>query len=233
LQDVFKTDLETIAYNTPSNTPQWTREKVMKFQYDATTPQVASLNTTTFVIDYPTINASYQIITRCAIVTESNRKVSIKVAKSNPPVQLSVFEESSLSDYISTWVPAGISFTIINQPSDKLEVAADIYYDGQYSTVISTNVEEAINNYMANLPFNGVVSNQSIVDAIQAVSGVRNVKLTRILIRRDIVAYGSGVTLYNLSTGIDTVQYQTYAGYVEEETTSLHTFSDTLNYIAQ
>jgi hypothetical protein len=233
LQDLFKQDLETIAYNTPPNTPQWTRKKVLEFQYDATTPQVAELNTNTFVVTYPVINTALNIITRCAIVTENNLNVSVKVAKNNPPVQLSAPEETSLGAYIETWGSVGIAYNIINQSSDKLEVVADIYFDSQYSAVISTNVEAAINNYMANLPFNGVISNQAIVDAIQAVTGVQNVKLTRILVRRNSVAYGAGVTLYNLSTGVDAVKYQTFAGYVEEETTATHTFTDTLTYIAQ
>jgi hypothetical protein len=233
LQDLFKQDLETIAYNTPPNTPQWTRAKIFKFQYDATTPQVAELNTTTFVVDYPIINTAYNIITRCAIVTENNLNVSVKVAKGSPPVQLSGPEQTSLEAYIETWGSVGIAYNVINQPSDKLEVVADIYYDSQYSAVISTNVVAAIESYMANLPFNGIISNQAIVDAIQAVSGVQNVKLTQILVRRNAVAYGSGVTLYNLATGVDAVKYQTYSGYVEEETTSGHEFADTLNYIAQ
>jgi hypothetical protein len=36
-----------------------------------------------------------------------------------------------------------------------------------------------------------------------------------------------------LSTGVDSVQYQTIAGYVAQETTATHTFADTLNYIVQ
>jgi hypothetical protein len=86
---------------------------------------------------------------------------------------------------------------------------------------------------MANLPFNGVISTQSVVDAIQGAEGVISLSLTRILVRRDTFAYGAGVTLYNLSTGVDSVQYQTYAGYVVEETTASHTFADTLTYQVQ
>ena len=83
------------------------------------------------------------------------------------------------------------------------------------------------------MPFNGVISTQAVVDAMQAVEGVISVSLTRILVRRDTVAYGLGVTLYNLSTGVDVVQYQTIAGYVTEETTASHLFVDTLTYIVQ
>jgi len=229
LQDIFKTELETIASTAAPSTPQWTRNKVLAFQ----TGDVAELNTTTFVIEYPTINTANQILTRCAVITAPNRTVLIKVAKGNPPTPVSVGELAELQSYVETFNPAGIAFTLINENSDKMEVAGKVYYNGQYSAVIATNVVAALNSYMANLPFNGVISTQAVVDAIQAVDGVISVSLTRILVRKDTVAWGTGVTLYNLSTGVDAVQYQTISGYVEEETTATHTFADTLTYIVQ
>ena len=229
LQDIFKTELETIASTAAPSTPQWTRNKVLKYQKG----DVAQLNTTTYVIEYPTINTANQILTRCAVITAPNRTVLIKVAKGNPPTPVSVGELAELQSYVETFNPAGIAFTLINENSDKMEVAATIYYNGQYSAVISTNVVAALNNYMANLPFNGVISTQAVVDAIQAVEGVISVSLARILVRKHTVAYGAGVTLYNLSTGVDAVQYQTIAGYVVQETTATHTFADTLSYIVQ
>ena len=109
LQDLFKTDLEAIASSAAPSTPQWTRNKVLKFQ----TGDVAELNTTTFTIDYPTINTANQIITRCAVITAPNRTALIKVAKNDPPEPLSGTEEAELTTYIDTWNPAGISYTII------------------------------------------------------------------------------------------------------------------------
>ena len=229
LQDIFKTELETIASTAAPSTPQWTRNKVLAFQ----TGDVAELNTSTYVIEYPTINTANQILTRCAVITAPNRTVLIKVAKGNPPTPVSVGELAELQSYVETFNPAGIAFTLINENSDKMEVAGKIYYNGQYSAVIATNVVAALNNYMANLPFNGVISTQAVVDAIQAVEGVISVSLARILVRKHSVAYGTGVTLYNLSTGVDAVQYQTIAGYVVEETTATHNFADTLTYIVQ
>lgn len=229
LQDIFKVELETIASTAAPSTPQWTRNKVLKFQ----TGDVAELNTSTYVIEYPTITPANQILTRCAVITAPNRTVLIKVAKSEPPAPVSGGELAELQSYVETFNPAGIAFTLVNEDSDKMEVAATIYYNGQYSSVVATNVEAALNSYMANLPFNGVISTQAVVDAIQSAEGVISVSLTRILVRRDTVAYGAGVTLYNLSTGVDSVQYQTIAGYVTEETTASHLFVDTLTYIVQ
>jgi len=229
LQDLFKVDLETIASSAAPSTPQWTRNKVLAFQ----TGDVAELNTTTFVIEYPTINTANIILTRCAVVTAPNRTVLIKVAKSDPPEPVTVGELAELQTYVETFNPAGIAFTLINEDSDKMEVVASIYYNGQYTAVIETNVEAALNNYMANLPFNGRITTQAVVDAIQSAEGVITASLTRILVRRDTVAYGAGVTLFNLATGVDSVNYDTYAGYVVEEDTASHTFADTLTYIVQ
>jgi hypothetical protein len=229
LQDLFKVDLETIAASAAPSTPQWTRNKVLKFQ----TGDVAELNTTTFTIEYPTINTANQILTRCAVVTAPNRTVLIKVAKSDPPEPVTVGELAELQTYVETFNPAGIAFTLINEDSDKMEVVASIYYNGQYTAVIETNVNAALNNYMANLPFNGRITTQAVVDAIQSAEGVITASLTRILVRRDTVAYGAGVTLFNLATGVDSVNYDTYAGYVVEEDTASHTFADTLTYIVQ
>jgi hypothetical protein len=226
LQDLFKSDLETIAATVAPSTPQWTRNKVLKFQ----TGDVAELNTSTFVIEYPVINEANRILTRCAVVTAPNRTVLIKVAKNEPPVPVSSGELAELNTYIGTFNPAGIAYIIINANSDKMEVAADIYYNGQYANVIEANVTTALETYMANLPFNGTISTQAVVDAMQGAEGVVTVSLSRILVRLNTAAYGTG-TLFNLFTGIDGVNYQTYSGYVEEETTSSHTFADTLNYI--
>jgi hypothetical protein len=229
LQDLFKVDLEAIASTAAPSTPQWTRNKVLKFQ----TGDVAELNTTTFVIEYPTVNVANQILTRCAVVTAPNRTVLIKVAKNDPPEPVSSGELAELQTYVETFNPAGIAFTLINEDSDKMEVAATIYFNGQYSSVIDANVKAALNAYMANLPFNGRITTQAVVDAIQGAEGVITASLTRILVRRDTVAYGAGVTLFNLSTGVDSVTYDTYSGYVVEETTTNHTFDDTLTYIVQ
>jgi hypothetical protein len=229
LQDLFKSDLEAIASTAAPSTPQWTRNKVLKFQ----TGDVAELNTSTFVIEYPTVNTANQILTRCAVITAPNRTVLIKVAKNDPPVPVSSGELAELQSYVETFNPAGIAFSIINENSDKMAVEATIYYNGQYSAVIQTNVEAALNNYMANLPFNGVITTQAVVDAMQAVEGVTNVSLSRIRVRRNTISFANAINLYRLSTGTDAVQYQTYSGYVEEETTAGAAFADTITYQVQ
>jgi hypothetical protein len=229
LQGLFKSDLEAIAAAAPPNTAQWTKAKVLDFE----TGNVAELNTTTFVVEYPTPVAANRILTRCSVTTGNYNNVLIKIAKGTPPTPISVGEETELDDYINTWIPVGIDYSIVNEDSDKLMVDAVVYYQGQYANTISTAVEQALNDYLTNLPFDGVISNQAIIDSIQAVSGVNYVRLNEVLLRRDTQAYGAGTILYNLSSSVDSVSAATFAGYAEEETTAGHTFADSLTYVAQ
>jgi hypothetical protein len=230
MMDVFKSEVEDIQASAKAGTQAWVRWMVQKFQYNATTTQVAQLNTSTLVVEYPVVNTAFQIITRVATQVTNNKTVLIKVAKSDPPTQLSGAEQTSLQGYVALWGVAGVTYQIVNEPSDKIEIAGTIFYDGQYNSVIQTAVEDALVNYLATLEFNGIVSVQDVIDAIQAVSGVLDVNLSLIKVRRDSVSYASGTTLYSLSSGINGVQYQSYAGYITEETTSSHTFADTLTY---
>lgn len=228
--DVFKSEVEAIQAEAKPGTEAWVRWMVRKFQYDAAVPQVAQLNTSTLVVEYPVVNTTFQIITRAATQITSNKTVLIKVAKSDPPIPLAVGEVTSLQSYVSTWGIAGVNYSIVNEPADKIEVVATIFYDGQYNAVIQASVEDALTNYLAQLEFNGIISVQDVTDAIQAVDGVLDVNLAQIKVRRDSISYASGTMLYQLSTGINGVQYQSYAGYITEETTATHTFADTLTY---
>jgi hypothetical protein len=209
------------------------RWKVRQFQYDATVTQVAQLNTTTLTVEYPIVNTSMQIITRVATQVAQNKTVLVKVAKSDPPTPLAAGEETALAAYIDLWGVAGVNYQIINEDSDKIEVAGTVFYDGQYNAVIQQSVEDALRNYLASLDFNGIITVQDVVDVIQAVPGVIDVNLSQIRVRKDSIPYSSGVDLYNLSLGVNAVQYRSFAGYVTEENTSGHTFADTLTYSPQ
>lgn len=230
LQDAFRAEMEEVVSLSAPSTPQWWKDKVERFQYDATVPQVAELNTTTFVIDYPVINTAYQIISRCSITTAPNRTVNVKVATGDPPAALSGGQQTALQEYIETWIPAGIAYSVISENPDRMYVRGEVFYNGQYSAVIQANVEAALNNYMANLPFDGAIYVQAVTDAIQAVEGVTDFVLREILIRRDSIAFGLGTTIYSLATGINAAKGNTYAGYCIEEDTPTYTFADSITY---
>lgn len=231
LWDIYKAELETQISAAAVGSNAWLQSKVMKFQYSASTPQVLAVDSN-FAINYPTIDTTLQIITRCSVTTTSQRVCLVKVAKSDPPVALSAPELSSLSGSLSDLNFAGVNYVAQSLTSDKIYIDADIYYNGQYASTISANVITAINAYLASIPFDGKIKLMSLIDAIQAVTGVTDVVLKNVAIRADATAFANKTYLVQNKTSIIPL-YQMYAGYATEETTSGYTFTDTLVFIAQ
>ncbi len=229
LHDAKKDEIDSVIANSAVNTAAWLKGKVEEFQYSASNPQVISL--VNYAPQYATVNTDLQIISRCAVVSDLNKIVKIKVATGDTPTTLSSPQYTALSAYIDSILPVGVSFDLINLTSDKLYVEAEVYYDGQYIDVIQTNVEAAINTYLENLEFNGAVVVSELEDAIQSVAGVKDVKFIAIKARQDSVALGSATTVYSLASSTNSRKWDTVAGYIVEETTAGNTFADKITYI--
>lgn len=231
LWDIFKADLELQISSAAVGSDLWVRDQVLKFQYDTINPQVVVL--TNFSPAYAVVNPVYQIITRASVKTAPNKTVSVKVAKSDPPVALTAPELSSLQTYLTAQGYgvgfAGVQIIASSLDSDKLFLEGTIKYDGQYSAVISANVIAAINNYLANIAFDGVFKTLSLIDYIQNVQGVTDVNIINLAIRADLTAFASKSYLVQASTTLYT-SYPLYAGYVIEETTGGETFTDKLTF---
>lgn len=243
LWDLYKKDLETIVSKAPVGSDKWLQDRVLRFQYDATTPQVVEV-LSDFSVDYPVIDITKRIITRASVKTTASRTVTVKVAKSEPPVALSALELSSLQSYLSntgdsTYAGrgvgigfAGVRYIASSLTSDKLYLKADIYYNGQYANIISDTVIAGINNYLANIPFDGSFKITSLVDAIQAVSGVSDIVLYDVAIRPNTDTIANSTYLVQSKTTLIPT-YQLTAGYIVEENTAGYLFTDKLTFIAQ
>jgi len=224
LLDDYQEAIDLIIDNGVPGTDAWVYSKVLEFQYDATTAQYIQLSAELIPV-YETVDTTLRIITRAAVVTLGNGRVTIKVAKSEPPVPLSSPELTALTDYLEVIMPAGPKVTVLSEDSDKLYVDADIYYDGQFVDSIQTDVEAAINNYLADLGFNGIFMNSALQDAIQNVQGVKDVVINEVKARKDTTVFASATVVSRM--------WQTSAGYIVEETTSGQTFADTITYTAE
>lgn len=229
LIDVKKDEIDALLANSAPNTEAWLQNKIMQFQYSATNPQVLSI--INYVPSYATIDESLQIISRCAVKTDINKVVKCKVATGSTPTTLNALQYSSLYGYIDNILNCGVSFDLINIPSDKLYIEAEIYYDGQYISSIQSNVESALNTYLSNLPFDGTVFINDVEDVLQSVTGVKNVKIIAIKARQDATAFASATNVFNLSLGVNIRKWDTVSGYIIEETTAGQTFSDKITYI--
>lgn len=228
--DVYTLALELLVTENVPGTPLWLQGQVFKFQYDATTPQITNINTTTFKIEYPTEDTTLRIITRCSVKTDDNRIANVKVAKSEPPEKLSALELSALQSYVNTIGFSGVQANVISLDPDRVYVEADVYYNGQYSAVIEANVIAALDSYLSQIPFDGYIKVSELEDAIQSVTGVTDVVLKNVFTRDAVTPFGTGTSLVS-DYKVLIRNYQTIAGYIIGEDTAGETFADSLNFV--
>jgi len=180
--DQHKKEIDTALYEQKSGTPRWYRNMALAFQYgfDLLTDSDKFENTG-FTIDQ--IDAS-KIIKYCSVKEsgESNRLV-VKVAGelNNLLIPLTAPQLESFLDYMKEIKYAGVKLNVINNPADKLLLTMDIYRD---VLVIDENgnsilnggkpVEDAINSYIRNLPFDGELVLNDLIEKLRAVDGVEN-----------------------------------------------------------
>jgi hypothetical protein len=230
LWDIYKIDIETVISNGAIGSAGWLQQQILKFQYSTITPQIVTL--VNFSPSYPIVDTTLRLISRSSVKTMANKTISVKVAKSEPPVALSVLELNSLKGYLSDIGFAGTQTNTFSYDSDKYYLQANIYYNGQYASVISATVIAAIENYFANIPFDGIIKLLTLEDYIQNVPGVTDVVIVNAAIRADTTAFASKTYMVSASTTIYPT-YPTFAGYVVGETTVSNTLADTLTFISQ
>lgn len=226
LQDVFITEVETIVSRGVVGSKAWLDYQIRRFQYT----NILILDTVTFIYKYANSDVSKEIISRVSISDGINKEIIIKVAKSEPPTPLTTDEKDALNSYLKQIVTAGVSTNLISTDSDKVKLIAQIYYDGQYSSVIKDNVIIGIKNYLLNLPFDTQIKVSSIQDSIQNVLGVKDVIINYLEVRADAQAMGTGAKLV-VNNQILNRQVNLYSGYAVEETTALNGFIDTLIFL--
>lgn len=233
LMDALKSEVETIASKSVAATSAWIQSQMFLFQYSATTPQVLQISDN--LIQYPTVDATLRIITACSVKSNTPNVVTVKVAKGSPFVALTTNELAAAQNYINLKGTEGIVYRIISGNSDKLYIAASIYYDGQYSATIQASVISAINSFLQNLFVNNFDSSLKVTDiesAIRGVTGVNDVVLNNVSVRDDATPFANGILLVSDSKTTQRL-WVPIAGYVAEETTSGKTFTDSLIFIAE
>lgn len=233
LIDIFTLNVQTISASAAPATPAWLQAQIFKFQYSATTPQTIQL--INFAPSYPTVDTTLQIVSRCSVSTTASNQVQIKVATGTTPAALNTAQLNALKAYVNP--PngvgiAGVTYNITSSNSDKLYIQANIYYRGDYSAVISTNVINAINAYLAALPFNGQMKLSDLETNVRAVTGVNDVVFVNVSARADSVAFGSGTYLIQGQQVISRL-WNTVSGYMVGETTTGQDFASTITFIAE
>lgn len=232
-------EYETILGRGSVGSVGWVIQKAKEFQYDSGTPQIMQL------IDgepaYPVVDESKRIVTY-AVCRNNLGLAKILVAKDDPPTKLAAGELSALQDYFtssgtSTTLGVGIGFAGQNLEVDSLDpdllyLEATIWYYGQFANTIQAAVILAIENRIKDLSPEGYIYIQAVIDAIQEVEGVQDVRIVNMSARDAATPFGSGSDLVIAGSYNSIPSYATSAGYAIQETTAGSTFADKLTFNA-
>lgn len=161
---------------------RWYVEKAKAFMYGVPLIDGSDQYDTTNLTDEQI--AEKKIVTFAAC-TEANATLYLKVAKTGPE-PLTADEKAALVAYLHEIKDAGVRIDVISERGDYLNLQMVIYYNpllinanGESKATGSKVVEDAIKNYIENIPFNGEFRKNELEDAIQTVDGVVMVEFER------------------------------------------------------
>jgi hypothetical protein len=173
--DLFYLEIEAKAKAAQSGTREWYVQKAKEFQYGDTLQVINNIAT------YAVIDTEKQIIAAASITKPVNGISTLKVAKlvSAELQRLSDDEFTSFKSYIDRIMFAGSAIEVISVESDLLRIYGSVYYDALYTPdVVKDAVIIAIEEYVKNIDFDGVIKVSEISNTIQRVEGVTDVVIT-------------------------------------------------------
>lgn len=159
--------------------PKWYRDRVLQFmagkELEGDSDRYETEGMTESEI------AALRVV-KHAVATESRDAslLTIKVAggSAGSRRRLTAEEEQQLGAYINEIKDAGVRILLVNQEADTFGCTVDVYYNGMLEPgPVQGACEDAIRDYIENLPFNGEYTNMALVDRLQNVAGVKIVEL--------------------------------------------------------
>jgi hypothetical protein len=216
----FRKEMADTIARAPAGTPNWYADRALEFQLDDTLVVLASGKP-----GYADGSTGQKIVTRATAKEASTGKLFVKVAKDGPTVgtlaALSTDELVQVRGYMSALKFAGTRLEVVSRSADRLLVLGNIYYDPLLPlATVRANTVAAAQGYLAALDFDGQVYVSKLVDALQAVAGVRDVELVSVAAR---VGVAAPVAISRI--------YETAAGYIIPEDTPGLTLLDTLTFV--
>lgn len=188
-----KLDVAEILYNNKAHKNQWYAMMAKRFQYGHQLVVDTDEYDNTGLSDSE-IEKSRVVKFAAAIQPKDKSILYVKVATEKGGVKepLNNLQLVALSSYLTEEIAdAGVRIEIINAPADEMRLEIDIYYnalilDSSGQRLDGTDaqpIQGAIRNYLRNLPFNGLYTNQSLVDVLQNVQGVEQAELLSVASR--------------------------------------------------
>lgn len=222
--DVHKAEVNaTIAKQKP-HTLQWYVEMAKKFEYGHELPDDSD-------VYIPVDESSIVRIVTHASATEEPNMVRMKVAK-GPAGALGPLDNTLISpqlrafkEYMHRIKDAGVRLDISSREADGLKLNLTVYYDPLVLNGVGQRLDNpsvkplvlAIDDYLKNLPFNGLFIVNRLIDAMENADGVRIAMVDGLVISTADEPAG---------TGVDTsIKYTPLSGYMNFlESTSTITY---------
>jgi len=186
---------------------QWYQKIALEFQHG----HALEFDQKTLQYEYLNEDINARIVKLASANDGVASEVILKVAclSGTTPVQLTTPELASLQTYLNRIRFAGVKIQAVSRPADLLKVNLKIYYDplvmNSDGSLISDSgvfpAENAINDYLKNLPFDGVFSVTEMIDKIQLSDGVLNPLFVNAAAKYGSFAYSPITDYYNANAG--------------------------------
>ncbi|MFV8370875.1 nucleotidyltransferase [Flavobacterium sp. LB2P74] len=178
LFDTHKKEVDDIIEAKMPHRPSWYRTKAKAFQYGfALITDTDNYNNTGYTYDQ-VLNSK---IIKYAAVTPSAGQILIKIATEAAGVLAPITPEqkASFDAYILEIADCGVKYIVVNHLPDILLLNLQIFrdplvLDSTGMSILNGNypVQDAINEYMKELPFNGELVLAHFIDKLQKAEGV-------------------------------------------------------------
>lgn len=181
--DQHKVEVENIAANLRAGKLQWYAAEAMKFQYG----YGITFNNNTYRYYYIDTQSEDAIASRIIskvsvkeVISPNFTGIEIKVAKGEGTEldKLKPEERDSFETYMYRIGFAGIPLSIISTEADKIRYNINVYFDGVLpQSDVMTLVEQTIKDYLKSIEFDGILYRNKLIDALQALSAIRDVEI--------------------------------------------------------
>ncbi|WP_312310936.1 nucleotidyltransferase [Empedobacter brevis] len=164
-----------------AHTPAWYRKQALDFQFGFTFDENIGIfdneNATTEQIE------ASRIIKYCAVnESDDESTLIVKIAGETDGVLNPITTEhiTAFTAYMKRVRDGGVKVNVINYPADYLKLSLKIEYDplvldanGMNQRTGAFPVNNALNEFLKELPFNGELILAKLVDKLQLIEGVR------------------------------------------------------------
>lgn len=179
IMDVFKVDIAKDLQNRVNGTAAYYSNALLKYQ----SGYKLVMNDEGTSFSYSNIDESKRVITKVSYAETQeegffDKRLIFKIATGSPGQYRKIDDNELLSirSYFHQIAFAGTHALIVSRNGDVLIPRVTVYYNGAVSAdEVYKNIENSLNDFIAELSFDGVVYSQKIINAIQKAEHVVDV----------------------------------------------------------